>query len=144
VVIEIGLFGPAGARAAVSSADFSVRINGKKPLPTQPFGLVAGSVKDPEWEPPEAAESKSKTKLSSGGQGEQGGGSTPPPPPKPPIATQREWAQRVQKAALPEGDRPLPEAGLIFFLYRGKVQNIDSIELTYAGATGKVTLALQP
>jgi hypothetical protein len=53
-------------------------------------------------------------------------------------------AQRVQKAALPEGDRTLPVAGLIFFQYRGKTQGIHSIELIYAGPAGKVTLALQP
>ena len=53
-------------------------------------------------------------------------------------------AQRVQKAALPEGDRSLPQAGLIFFEYRGKTQNIRSIELTYSGPDGKATLTLQP
>jgi hypothetical protein len=53
-------------------------------------------------------------------------------------------AQRVQKASLPEGDRALPQAGLIFFQYRGKAQGIHSIELIYAGPAGKATLTLQP
>jgi len=53
-------------------------------------------------------------------------------------------AQRVQKSALPEGDRPLPQAGLIFFQYRGKSKGIHSMELMYAGAAGKATIALQP
>jgi hypothetical protein len=53
-------------------------------------------------------------------------------------------AQRVQKAALPEGDRTLPQAGLIFFQYRGKTQSIHSIELIYVGPAGKATLTLQP
>ena len=53
VAIETGFFGPPGARATISSTDFSLRINGKKPLPSQPFGLVVESVKDPEWAPPE-------------------------------------------------------------------------------------------
>ena len=53
-------------------------------------------------------------------------------------------AQRVQKAALPIGDRSLPQAGLIFFQYRGKAQSIRSVELIYAGPDGKATLALQP
>jgi hypothetical protein len=52
--------------------------------------------------------------------------------------------QRVQKTALPEGDRALPQAGLIFFPYRGKVDKIRSIELVYAGPAGTATLALQP
>jgi len=33
---------------------------------------------------------------------------------------------------------------LLFFEYRGKVQGIHSMELIYAGAAGKATLALQP
>jgi hypothetical protein len=53
-------------------------------------------------------------------------------------------AQHVQKAALPEGDRTLPQAGVIFFQYRGKTKGIHSIELIYAGPAGNATLTLQP
>jgi hypothetical protein len=53
-------------------------------------------------------------------------------------------AKSVQKAVLPEGDRALPQAGLIFFSYRGKTKGITSIELIYAGPAGKATLPLQP
>jgi hypothetical protein len=145
VVIETGLFGSPEARIKLSAGDFSLRINGKKtPLPSQPYGLVVGSVKDPEWEPPEPPPSKSKTSLGGGGRGEQGGSNEPPAPVHIPIGVQRAMAQRVQKAALPEGDRTLPQAGLIFFQYRGKTQGIHSIELIYAGPAGKATLTLQP
>src|SRR3954452_9566253 len=49
VAVELGLFGPADASLTISPADFSLRINGKKAaLPSQPYGLVVGSVKDPE------------------------------------------------------------------------------------------------
>ena len=145
VVIEAGLFGSPGARIKLSSEDFSLRINGKKtPLPGQPYGLVVGSVKDPEWEPPVPAASKSKTSLGGGGRGEQGEANAPPAPVQIPIEVRRAMAQRVQKAALPEGDRTLPQAGLIFFQYRGKTQSIQSIELIYAGPAGKATLTLQP
>ncbi|MGP8245751.1 MAG: hypothetical protein ACLQVN_14685 [Bryobacteraceae bacterium] len=146
VAIETGFFGPPGARTTISDSDFSLRINGKKPLPCQPFGLVAESVKDPEWAPPVPVESKAKTVLNSGGSSDQGQGDskTPPPPVKIPIEIQRGWAQRVQRVALPEGERTLPQAGLIFFQYRGKVERIDSIELIYAGPAGKATLELQP
>jgi hypothetical protein len=145
VVVEIGLFGSPGARIKLSSDDFSLRINGKKtPLPSQPYGLVVGSVKDPEWEPPVPAVSKSKTSLGGGGKGDQGDANAPPAPVQIPIGVQRTMAQHVQKASLPEGDRPLPEAGLIFFQYRGKTQSIHSIELIYAGPAGKATLQLQP
>ena len=144
VVVEIGLFGAPEARIKLSSEDFSLRINGKKmPLPAQPFGLVFESLKDPEWEPPVSASSKPKTSF--GGSGRGGAESDGPPAPvKIPVAVQRAMAQRVQKASLPEGDRTLPQAGLIFFQYRGKTQKINSLELIYAGPAGKATLALQP
>jgi hypothetical protein len=145
VVIETGLFGSPGARVKISSDDFSLRINGKKtPLPSQPYGLVVASVKDPEWEPPTPAAPKSKTSLGGGGRGEQGEGNAPPAPVQIPIGVQRAMAQRVQRAALPAGDRTLPQAGLLFFQYRGKAQSIHSIELIYAGPAGKATLTLQP
>ena len=51
---------------------------------------------------------------------------------------------RETSAALPEGDRALPQAGLLFFEYRGKTQGIRSIELIYDGPAGKATLKLQP
>ena len=145
VVIETGLFGSPGSRIKVSSTDFSLRINGKKtPLPSQPYGLVVGSVKDPEWEPPVPAASKSKTSLGGGGKSEQGESNAPPAPVPIPIGVQRAMAQKVQRASLPEGDRTLPQAGLIFFQYRGKTPGIHSIELNYAGSAGKATLTLQP
>jgi hypothetical protein len=146
VAIETGLFGSPGERIKLSIEDFSLRVNGKKtPLSSQPYALIFGSLKDPEWEPPEAPESKSKSKTSIGGGGGGGqGGEPPPPPPKMPMELQRAMQQHVQKASLPEGDRALPQAGLIFFQYRGKTEKIHSLELTYAGPAGKVTLALQP
>jgi len=144
VVVEIGFFGPAEARGAISAADFTLRVNDKKPLPSQPYGLVIGSVKDPEWVPPEQPAAKSKTSLGGGGGGGGQADSGPPPPVKIPLPVMRAMAQRVQKAALPEGDRVLPQAGLIFFQYRGKIQGIRSLELLYAGPAGKATLALQP
>jgi hypothetical protein len=145
VVVEAALFGSPDARMTLSASDFSLRINAKKTaLPSRPYGMVLASLKDPEWVPPEAAASKSKSSLSTGGNDGQGGTSEPPPPVKIPIEVQRAMAQRVQKATLPEGDRTLPQAGLIFFEYRGGAKGIHSVELIYAGPTGKVTLALQP
>ena len=143
VVVELGLYGAADARVKLSADDFSLRINGKKnALASQPYGLVLPSVKDPEWEPPASSASKSKTSV--GGSGKEQGDNTPPAPVKVPIEVQRAMAKNVQKAVLPEGDRALPQAGLIFFQYRGKTKGINSIELIYTGPAGKATLALQP
>jgi hypothetical protein len=142
VAIEMGLFGAPGERIKLSIEDFSLRINGKKTLlSSQPYALIFGSLKDPEWAPPEAPEQKSKTSIGGGG----GGGNDPPPtPPKMPMELQRAMQQHVQKTVLPEGDRALPQAGLIFFEYRGKTQKIRSLELMYTGPAGKATLTLQP
>jgi hypothetical protein len=143
VVVEVGFFGPPEAQLKLSYEDFSLRINGKKTaLPARPSASVFKSVKDPEWEPPVPVESKSKTSLGTGG-GQNDPGSTPPVV-HVPIEIERGWQLRVQKATLPEGERVPPVAGLIFFLYHGKTDNIDSIELIYAGAAGKVTLKLHP
>jgi hypothetical protein len=145
VVVEAGLFGLPDTRIKLSADEFSLRINGRKELlPAQRYGLVVGSLKDPEWEPPEKAASKSKTRLGGGGGGEQGEANAPPAPVRIPIPVQRAMAQRVQRAALPEGDRTLPQAGLLFFQYRGRPQSIRSVELIFAGAAGEATVALQP
>jgi hypothetical protein len=145
VVVEVGFFGPPGSHATLSADAFTLRINGKKPLPSQPYGLVVGNVKDPEWVPPESASGeKSKTSLSSGGSGAGGLNNDPPPPVHVPFELQRAMGLRVQKAALPGGDRPLPQAGLLFFRYGGQEKKIHSIELTYSGPGGKTTLTLQP
>ena len=85
---------------------------------------------------------KSKTSIGGGGQG--GKSDSPPAPVHMPIELERAMEQHVQKAALAEGDRALPQAGLIYFEYRGKTQNIHSLELIYTGPAGKATLTLQP
>ena len=61
-----------------------------------------------------------------------------------PIETRRAMELKVQKASLPEGDRALPVAGLIYFQYSGKTKGMKSVELVYAGPAGKATVALQP
>ncbi len=142
VVIETGFFGAPGQHITLSTGDFSLRINGKKSLlPSKPFEYVAATVKDPEWIPPDQPKEKaSKTGLNTGGQADNG----PPPPVHVPIELRRAMAQYIDKASLPQGDRALPVAGLLFFEYRSKTKNIHSLELIYSGSAGNTTLALQP
>ena len=148
VVVETGIFGPPEAHIKLLPGDFSLRINGKKTaLPAQPSGMVFKSLKDPDWEPAAAeSSSKSKTNVITGGKGVGEGSKDkdPPPPVQIPIEVQRAMQQRVQKAALPEGDRTLPVAGLVFFPYSGRTEGIRSIELIYSGSAGNFTLALRP
>ncbi len=139
VVVEVAFFGPAGTRLPVSFSDFSLRINNRKnPTASEPYEQVGGSVKDPEWVPPERPEK--------GGNGILGGGGndTSKEPPRPPAELRRAWAQRVRKSALADGDRELPQDGLIYFPYGGKVKSIRSLELIYSGPAGKASLDLQP
>ena len=146
VAVEVGLFGAADSRLMIGPTDFSLRINGKKDLlPSQPWGLVAKGVKDLEWVSPDAVpgEAKSKGSVNGGGGGGQGGSTLPPPPPKVPIDVLRGWQSAVKNAALTQGDRALPQAGLIYFPYRGKVTSIRSLELIYEGPAGTASLTLQ-
>ena len=144
VVVEAGIFGPPGARTTLNPGDFSLRINGKKTLQSEPYVSVFKSLKDPEWEPDVPVEKGSKTSIGSSGAGGKGGGNDPPVVPKPPFKLQREWNLRMQKEAFPEGDRALPQAGLLFFKYGGKASGIHSIELMYSGPSGKASLDLRP
>jgi len=144
VVVEAGIFGQPDAGIKLSLEDFSLRINGKNdPLPSQPSGLVGKSLKDPDLEPPASASSKNKTSVNGGGAS-PGDSNAPPAPFHIPIEVQRSMQQRVQKAALPEGERTLPVAGLLFFQYSGKAKSIRSVDLIYNGPAGKATLELQP
>ncbi len=144
VVVEVGLFGPAGEKLMVSPEDFSIRINDKKtPIAGVPYGFVTHSLKDPTYQAPEelaAKENKSKNGLSTGAREE---GSMPVIV-HIPIAMQRSMADYLRRSSLPIGDRTLPEAGLLFFHYSGRAPGIHSIELIYSGSAGKATMPLQP
>ena len=140
VAVELALYGPAASHLNLSYKDFSLRLNGKKTLlPAQPYEAAFGSLKDPEWVAPDAAEQKaSKTSIGGGGQTDPTAA-----PARMPMNLRLAMEQKVKKASIPEGDRVLPEAGLIFFQFGGKLTGIRSIELVYTGAAGKATLALQ-
>lgn len=143
VVVEVALYGPAGAKLNITLDDFSLRINGKKNvLRCQPYGRVLSSIKDPQWAPPDQGKEKSKTSLGTGGGGQDAG--SPPPVVHPPFEMQRAMNVRTQKATLPLGERPLPQAGLLFFQYRGKADNLESVDLYYDGAAGRATIPLRP
>ena len=144
VVVEVAFFGPSGTRLPISFNDFSLRVNNKKnATPAEPYERVGTSVKDPEWTPPEKPEKGGGGGLlTSGGGG--GGNDTSKEPPRPPAELRRSWAQRVRKAALADGERSLPQDGLLYFSYGGNAKSIRSLQLVYAGAAGKATLDLQP
>ncbi|SRR5579864_4042896 len=143
IIVEAAMFGPAGKHLQISPADFSLHVNKKKqPLPSLSYVVVFSNLRDPEWvSPDEKKKDESKTSINGGGKDPDG---NLPPVIHIPIELQRNWQQHTQKAAFPSGDRTLPQAGLLFFQYRGKTKGISSLELLYSGAAGKATLTLQP
>lgn len=145
IVVEAGFFGPPGAHLTLSRDDFTLRIAGRKaPLASEPFELVMRSLKDPEWQPPKTDDGKqSKGGLTTGGGGNDGADKLPPLPPKMPFPLKRAMELQVQHSMMEQGDRPLPQAGLLFFRYGGRPENIKGLELDYSGAAGKTTIELQ-
>jgi hypothetical protein len=141
VVVEAGFYGPPAARLKLTAGDFTLKINKKKsPLASEPTELVLKSLKDPNWIPPEQPDTKSKSGIGTNANQDN----TPPPPPQMPMELRHVMNQHVQKAVMLEGDRPLPQAGLLFFSYHGKVDSIRSLQLIYNGAAGSATLSLHP
>ena len=143
VTVEAAVFGPAGARLTLSPSDFSLRINGKKtPLPAQAATVVATTVADPDWVPPGSEDEKKEKKEA--GIHSPTGEEVPLSKPHPPPEMVHAMALQVQRAAMPEGDRALPEAGLLYFEYRGRDKGVHSAELIYSGPAGQAALELQP
>lgn len=147
VVVEVALFGPAGTKVPLDFQDFSLRINGKKPLPAQPYEYIFKSLRTPEYEPPTQHmldDANKKTSINTGGNSQTADITQPNLPPivHVPLEVQRGWQQKIHMAALPEGERALPQAGLLFFQHSGK--KIDAVELLYNGPAGKAKLELHP
>jgi hypothetical protein len=146
VCVEVAIFGASGSHLTVSFSDFSLRINGKKtPLAAEQFATVFTNLRDPTYNPPElqAAKENKGSGLNTGG-GQQNDLAATPPPVHIPPEMERAMQLQVQNAAIPEGDRALPVAGLIFFKYGGMPKGIHSVELLYSGSAGKATVTLQP
>ncbi len=147
VAIEVGFYGPADAKLVLSAEDFTLRINGKKPLPEQSYEDMLRSLRDPEWIPPDSSSSSGSKKTNVTGSGDSGSkdlNAPPPPPPPMPPELRRAMAVRVRRDSMMIGDRALPQAGLLFFPYSGRTEGIKSIQLIYSGAAGKATISIQP
>jgi len=143
VTVEAGIFGPPGARLTLSPGNFSLRINGKKtPIPAEAATVVGRTVSDPDWVPPGSENDKKEKQaaIHSGTKQDEAPLSKPHPPPQLVHA----MALQVQRAAMPEGDRALPQGGLLYFEYHGKDKGVHSAELIYSGPAGQATLELQP
>lgn len=144
VAVEIAFFGAAGQRLTISDSNFSLRINGKKAvLPPEQYAAIFRNVRDPSYAPPELEQAK---KEKTNGINAGGGGQNDAYVPIVHIPPEMERAMdlHVTNAALPDGDRALPVAGLLFFHYTGQAKGIKTVELLYNGPAGKATIALNP
>lgn len=134
VAVEVAFYGPANSKLTIAFSDFSLKINDRKmPIPGQPNGAALRGLSDPEWQPPKVEDDKSKRQP----------GDPPPATPKMPFERRRAMEQKVKRAAIPEGERVLPVAGLVFFPYRGKDESIHNLKLYYNGAAGSATLKFE-
>lgn len=161
LVIEVALY--SDQPFAISSGQFTLHRAGRKQvlLPQTP-GIVAASLKYPDWE--------QRPTLVGGvgvGDGEitlgrpapvgrfpddrraqsriPGGIPRAPDPPdrsgadKPPPTSIEEV---VSRSALPEGEVHPPVSGFLFFPYKGKLKAMRDLELRYEGPAGAVSLPL--
>jgi hypothetical protein len=143
VTVEAAVFGPAGSRLKLSLEDFSLRINGKKAIPSQSYVLLDKSLKDPSYVPPEEEKKKDKGDAGVPVVGESPSDRNPQWHPVPfPVTHAMEV--RVANASLPEGERALPAAGLIYFPYKGRDNSVSSVELLYDGPAGRAIVPLHP
>ncbi len=143
VTVEVALYGPAGAHLRLSLEDFSLRINGKKAVPSQSFVLLQKALKDPSYVPPEEEKKADKGDAGVPVVGESPSDRNPQWHPVP-FEITHAMEVRVQKATLPEGDRNLPQAGLVYFPYKGRDNSVTSVELLYDGPAGRAVVPLHP
>jgi hypothetical protein len=157
LVVEVAFFGPPMSRLRMSPDNFTLRVNGHGTLTAQLPGMVAGSIKFPN-----STGSRGLTGSASAGAGDRsvtigprppqsrfpGDGNDRPPINQPVTTIQKEQEDsidaKVQNVSLPEGEKTMPCAGLIYFEYRGRTKNIHSLQLFYDGPMGKATLKLLP
>ncbi len=155
LVIELAVFPSRGVTPVISTGSFTLRINGKKSvLLSQAPGMVAASLKYPDWQTRRTVEG---TAGNENGDvivgrppavgrfpGDPTGSRLPrtqPPEETGPAANvgrQRPISvdELVTRAALPEGPVEKPVRGCIFFPFHGKTKSIKSLELLYASPDG--------
>lgn len=161
LVVEVAVYPEGGRRFPLAAGHFTLRVNGKKTalLPQTP-GMVAASLKYPDWE--------RRTELVlGGGVGDTGvvfgrrdpverfpGDPRPrqsrlPTPPRVPTAAPEAEKEPtpppeelVIQAALPEGEIRGPVAGYLYFAYKEKPRKIRKLELLYSGPAGDCVLRL--
>lgn len=151
VVVEVALF---TREYEFNTGRYSLRLNGKPALLAQTPGMVAASLKYPDWE-------NQRQMTATAGVGDAGvilgrRNTTPrfpgdrrpgSPPPGTPVKEVEvpenapwDW---VAKLAWEDGPVKGPSGGLLYFPYNGNLAKLKTIELIYNSAEGLVTLTLR-
>jgi len=164
LVVEVALY-VKGVPFTIRNEQFVLRINGRKSvIAPQTPGMVAASLKYPDWE-------QRPTLVAGGGIGNVGvtvgqpdpvgrfpgdrrpiEQRRPVPNPVPPAPTdssgvEKEPAEPVEDVvshlALPEGDAVHPPvSGYLFFSFKDKLKTVKTLDLVYTGPLGTATLRL--
>lgn len=152
LVVEVAAYPPGFQPISIRASRFSLRLNGKKSvLVTQSPGMVAASVKYPDW-------TQRPRVVGTGGLGDgtitvgeptnpgrfpgdpnRTGARLPAPVPRVPDQTnsgvERQPEMQIEEVcerlSLPEDVMKGPRSGYLFFPYSGKLKSLHSIELLY-------------
>ena len=159
LVAEVAVYPLHRSGVQLDMRKFTLRINGKKQvLSPQPAGMVAASLKYPDW--------RQKPQMTlGGGMGDRGiiigrpqgpprfpgdarGESRLPAPPQAPTDQQVQQEpvdinELIQKIVLPEGLIRLPVSGYLFFPYTGKLKSLKTVELLVETVSEPVVLRLK-
>ncbi len=157
LVLEIAIYPEAREKVLVSSGDFTLRINNRKSLLfAQVPGMVAASIKYPDWEVRPTLEADvgvggadvilGRPPVTSRFPGDPlPGQSRLPRQPRVPDQTSPAGEGKpaaepvdvsVARSALPEGVAHGPVSGYLFFAFKGKTKSIRSLELVYSSPDG--------
>ena len=148
LVVEVALYPPKGMEVQVRAPEFTLRINGKRPLAAAVPQMVATKMARPEWR--QGPRLEGDAGLGNVGvvlgrptptQAPGGPPVTGPTPPRAPDSTpggaarpEPERADEVLvRTALPEGDFEGPVSGYLYFPFKGKSTSVKSVELLCYG-----------
>jgi hypothetical protein len=144
LVVDVGVFPKPGVFVKVSAGQFTLRLNGGRiPLLAQPPGMVAASLKYPDW--------RESTGLTAGASvGGIGINNVPRPVGRFPgdsrgqvpgqVATSNpddEPDHQLSLVALPDTSSDRPTKGCVFFASDIKAKKIKSLELEWTGPAGE-------
>ena len=158
LVLEIAIYPEAGETFSVSSGDFTLKINDRKSvLFAQAPGMVAASIKYPDWEVRPSLEATAgvggtdvilgRPRTTSRFPGDPvPDQSRLPRQPRVPDQTNTSGQEKppaepvevsIARSALPEGPTHGPVSGYLFFAFKGKTKSIRSLELLYSSPDGR-------